>query len=183
MLLGMGPLNWLLYKYLDDPIIGHNNIIFYMNRPRILELYLRQPPLCLLSLIQKHGSKASIQLLPRGVRHALWGKPSKFQLKRGLTSVEGMSYSRCCLGWSLSIGCYIDLCTQMYIQMLSKVPYSMFTTSSMNCIPLFILKSLPLHHFWFSGSKHSFQGSQWLHWDKDTHMDMRDVKFPLLSEM
>ena len=31
-----------------------------------------------------------------------------------LTSFEEMSASQCCLGWGLSVCCYIDICTQIY---------------------------------------------------------------------
>ena len=59
----------------------------------------------------------------------------------------------------------------------------MFTTSSMHCIVFFIFESSPLHSFGSSNSKQSFQKSQWLHWDKVTHIKTGVVKFPMLSEI
>ena len=40
MVLGMGPLNWLPYKYLNDPNTRHNNNIFCMNQSSIFDLHL-----------------------------------------------------------------------------------------------------------------------------------------------
>ena len=87
-----------------------------------------------------------------------------------------MSNSRCCLGWSLSIGCHIGRCTQIYIHELGKVPNSMFTTWSMHCKLLFIFKVLPPSSIWVlwlktipsrltmaplrQGSTHGNEGSQ-----------------------
>ena len=31
-----------------------------------------------------------------------------------LTIIEEMSNSQCCLGWGLSVGCDLDICTQIY---------------------------------------------------------------------
>ena len=70
MLLGMGPLNWFLSKFLDDPNIQHNINTFHMNHSCILRLCLCQPPSCLLSLLPKSGFKASMHLLPRVFKHA-----------------------------------------------------------------------------------------------------------------
>ena len=79
--------------------------------PRLFSL----PITCLPSLLQKSDNKAIYESYPKGVqtchvRETLW-----FLTKQGLlTSLEEMSNSQCCLGWGLSVGCYLDICTQIY---------------------------------------------------------------------
>ena len=64
-----------------------------------------------------------------------------------------MSNSQCCLGWSLSIGCWIDLCTQVDIQRLGSMSHLMFTTSNMHCIRVYIFRLTPLSSIWVKECK------------------------------
>ena len=41
-----------------------------------------------------------------------------------LTSLEEMSDSQRCLGWGLSIGCIVDICTQMYVHEWLEVNFN-----------------------------------------------------------
>ena len=135
MVLGMGPLNRFVYRYLAIyPNNGHNDIIFHMNQPCILKLCLRQPPLYLLSLLQRIWFHESA---PRDIKTCLVRETLNFEglsnhpsfKTKGLTEVGEILHSRCCLGWSLSVGCQQDLCTQIYIYELGKVPNSILITS------------------------------------------------------
>ena len=56
-----------------------------------------------------------------------------------LTSFEEMSNSQCCLGWGLSVGCHLDICTQIYEHGSGWVWISMLTTWSMHCVLLSVL--------------------------------------------
>ena len=70
-----------------------------------------------------------------------------------------------------------------------KHAYTDWVRCRIQCLPhhvyvvFFFFEVIPPLSTWVDRVKKSFQSSQWLRWDEDTHMKMRDVKFMMLSDV
>ena len=128
-------------------------------------------------------TKQSMNLLPRVFRYALWGRHSDFYHTR----VAHKNRRDVRFPMLFGMGPFSSLLDRS----LHPQIYTDWVRSEFQCSPhevciafcSLFFKSNPPHLHGNNTSKQSFQGSQWLHWNKVTRFKKLNVKFPMLSEI